>query len=217
MKNLILYCLLIFPMSNAFSQISSSQQVLDDNLDSIYVYQTADFSLGSGDTCPKLQFSSLTEVEDTTVLELYYDINGIWPTLFCTSYDTISIAKSDLNNCDLKIITISHFDDIENPIDTLFSDTLNLFEVCQFTSINDISSESDFEFFPNPVYRTFKIKHENARSIIGIELFGFDGKLKRGFDYNENERYNLEDLPSAPYVIKIITDKGIYSKLLLKI
>jgi len=217
MKNKLLLYLLLFSIAPAFCQLDVSQQSIGEGSDVIYIYQAASFNLGGGITCPKLQSHNLIEVEDTILLELYYDVGGIWPGAFCTSYDTVSIPKATLNYCDLKVRAISYFEDIDDPRDTLYDASINLFEVCQYTSVNDFLVDSSFDVFPNPVYNKLSINNKNAIKISSIKLYSIYGRVEKVMSVEEGNDYNLEALSSGAYILIISTENGIYSKVLIKI
>jgi len=221
MKNLIsLFTLLCFFLS-AFGQITVSQQTLNQDADSIHVYQYAAFPFGSGPTCPNLDSFELTGTADTSVLELYYNIGGFWPTNFCSSRDTLSFRISDFNNCNLKILTIPYVHDYYygydfNPIDTFYRDTMNLFEICGVTDASSPFIEDQIEIIPNPVHQTFKIINKGNEDIRSVKLYDVKGSLIRTLNIDENSVFDIKELPEAIYLLQVSTKNGTFSKLLLK-
>lgn len=221
MKNLISCFIFLCFLAPISGQIVTSQQTLSQDADSIYIYQYASFPFGSGPTCPNLDSFALTETTDTSVLELYYNIGGFWPTNFCSTRDTLSFHASDFDNCNLKILTIPYVHDYYygydfNPIDTFYRDTMNLFQICEVTDISEPFIEDEIKIIPNPVHQTFKIVNEGDDHIRSAKLYNVKGELIKTFNINENNIFNIKELPKASYLLQVSTKKRTFSKLLLK-
>jgi len=78
-----------FLFANCFGQLGSSSQSITTFNDSIELIQTANFSIGSGPTCPSIDNYSFNILNNTLIFDIYYNVQGAWPQNGCTQIDTL--------------------------------------------------------------------------------------------------------------------------------
>jgi len=79
--------------------------------------------------------------------------------------------------------------------------------------INNFVSLFNVNIFPNPVKTTFQIKTE--QDFQHISIFSLQGKLIKNF--SRQEIYDISDLPSGMYFVKIKNDSGVSTKKIVKL
>jgi len=81
-------------------------------------------------------------------------------------------------------------------------------------SISENQIETSINLYPNPTNNQFKVVVTNGTSIKTIKLISISGKSLKSFDASES--YNISDLASGIYFIKIKTNKGEINKRIVK-
>jgi hypothetical protein len=81
-------------------------------------------------------------------------------------------------------------------------------------SIEDFNL-SNIKIYPNPIADSFKIENLSNSNIKSIELYDFSGKKIKVFSISEN--YEINDLSSGVYFIKIKTERTETNRKLIKI
>ncbi len=72
--------------------------------------------------------------------------------------------------------------------------------------------------FPNPTVNTFRLQGIESHEIEVVLVYDIGGNKVKVFTTQRGNSYDLTDLNSGPYLIKVITnDAKIYAKMLLKI
>lgn len=85
--------------------------------------------------------------------------------------------------------------------------------------IAEIKNDSGFDVFPNPVVDNFSV-HLNSKSTgVKLELFSQDGKLIREWKdmLLTYSSYSIKDLPGGMYILKCISDQGIFMHSMYKL
>ncbi len=150
----------------------------------------------------------------------------------------------DATNPDLKYITIiGNFGVTIQNINPMFQQTgtwydlLNDNATINVINVNDMISLQPGEFkvygssqvtlavvdfdlsdlitlYPNPVKDTFKIKTEATK----VAIYDLSGRLIKTFkgNFTQNESYNISELNSALYLIRITSDQGVLTKKIFK-
>ena len=68
--------------------------------------------------------------------------------------------------------------------------------------------------YPNPA--NDKLKIEIDKQIISVAIIGLNGSLLYNYNGNKKNGYNIKDIPSGVYIVKVMTDTGIYTAKLIK-
>jgi len=79
-------------------------------------------------------------------------------------------------------------------------------------SVNDIALENKISLFPNPTSNYFEIESKEALS--KVEICSLQGQAIKSF--TPQNQYNISELSSGVYLIKIYTEKGVASKQFIK-
>ncbi len=101
----------------------------------------------------------------------------------------------------------TYFFDVENGNDYLNYSVIISQENCSITvnssilSSNEALSDMTFIIYPNPSSEYFKIIHSKNSTILSVEIIDFSGKLVKNF--RENEKYNIANIPSGKYFVRI--------------
>ncbi|NOU60383.1 M6 family metalloprotease domain-containing protein [Marinifilum caeruleilacunae] len=104
--------------------------------------------------------------------------------------------------------------------DIKLENALLSFSLNQVTGITSIDETSDLILYPNPVKDYIKVR--GSREILAnasIEIYHANGSkmLEKTLNsFQDEEQINLQFLPKGVYLIKIISDKNIYSKKIVK-
>jgi len=80
-------------------------------------------------------------------------------------------------------------------------------------SVTDLELNQTFSIFPNPTNNSFSI--ESTSTITELSIHDIQGKLIKRFSVNQ-ERYNIENLTSGLYFLKIRSNLGEVTKKLIK-
>lgn len=87
-------------------------------------------------------------------------------------------------------------------------------EVIETLSIDDFSFDNGLAIYPNPTNDYFKVEKSSNVNIESIRIYNISGKLVK--EFTESERYNVSDLNSGFYFLRIKTDKSQTIKKLVK-
>jgi len=87
-------------------------------------------------------------------------------------------------------------------------------EVIENLSVNDFSFDYGLAIYPNPTNDYFKVEKSSNVNIESIRIYNISGKLVK--EFAESERYNVSDLNSGIYFLRIKTDKSQTIKKLVK-
>lgn len=101
----------------------------------------------------------------------------------------VAVKKNYLD--DTVIVRFNFISDPSNNQEGWMIDNIRLFTVELPGAINDNYSNSNLEFYPNPIVNNSVLKSKNGESIKGVELFNFNGQLLRTETVNADE-YNFE-------------------------
>lgn len=87
-----LIALLTFMMSfNVSACWESASQQISVQDDTLTIIQTANFCLGSGATCPQIDFYTYSINGNQICFDVFYNLTSVWPSFQCTRIDTIRI------------------------------------------------------------------------------------------------------------------------------
>src|SRR5690606_10216278 len=75
--------------------------------DSVRIRAVASFQLGSGSSCPDVEDYTLTVINNSIELNLFYNLSGAWASEFCTSVDTVYLTNLNPDNYTLHLIANS--------------------------------------------------------------------------------------------------------------
>lgn len=87
-------------------------------------------------------------------------------------------------------------------------------EVIETLSIDDFSFDNGLAIYPNPTNDYFKVEKSSNVNIESIRIYNISGKLVK--EFTESKRYNVSDLNSGFYFLRIKTDKSQTIKKLVK-
>jgi len=87
-------------------------------------------------------------------------------------------------------------------------------EVIETLSIDEYSFQNALNIYPNPTNEYFKVEKSSNVNIESIRIYNISGKLVK--EFTESERYNVSDLNSGFYFLRIKTDKSQTIKKLVK-
>ncbi|WP_417861540.1 BspA family leucine-rich repeat surface protein [Winogradskyella sediminis] len=87
-------------------------------------------------------------------------------------------------------------------------------EVIENLSTDEYSFQNALTIYPNPTNEYFKVEKSNNVNIESIKIYNISGKLVK--EFTESERYNVSDLNSGFYFLRIKTDKSQTIKKLVK-
>jgi len=81
-------------------------------------------------------------------------------------------------------------------------------------AVGDVNLEDIITVFPNPVRDAFKINTLATK----VAIYDISGRLIKSFKGNfaENESYDISDLKSALYLVRITSDQGVLTKKVFK-
>ena len=96
---------------------------------------------------------------------------------------------------------------------TMRIDSINFSSVL---STNEFS-ESNFTVYPNPTKGLIDISNDTDASISSVELSDINGRVVKRFSLGENEsQINISEISQGIYLMKIISDKEIVTKKIVK-
>lgn len=80
--------------------------------------------------------------------------------------------------------------------------------------VDDIAQDDSISVFPNPVKDEFRINNAASK----IDIYDLSGRLIKRYqgNFSENKAYDISDLVSAIYVIKISSETGTLTKKIIK-
>lgn len=87
-------------------------------------------------------------------------------------------------------------------------------EVIENLSTDEYSFQNALTIYPNPTNEYFKVEKSSNVNIESIKIYNISGKLVK--EFTESERYNVSDLNSGFYFLRIKTDKSQTIKKLVK-
>jgi len=87
-------------------------------------------------------------------------------------------------------------------------------EIMEALSIDNFSFDNRLAIYPNPTNDYFKVEKSSNVNIESIRIYNISGKLVK--EFTESERYNVSDLNSGFYFLRIKTDKSQTIKKLVK-
>jgi|SRR5690625_644742 len=87
-------------------------------------------------------------------------------------------------------------------------------EVIETLSVDDFSFDNRIAIYPNPTKDYFKIEKSINVNIESIRIYNISGNLVK--EFTTSERYNVSDLNSGIYFLRIKTDKSQTIKKLVK-
>lgn len=87
-------------------------------------------------------------------------------------------------------------------------------EVIETLNIDDFSFDNGLAIYPNPTNDYFKVEKSSNVNIESIRIYNISGKLVK--EFTESERYNVSDLNSGFYFLRIKTNKSQTIKKLVK-
>lgn len=77
--------------------------------------------------------------------------------------------------------------------------------------------EDDLSVYPNPNDGKFKVKAENEGNVMGFQVFDNKGVLIRNGMLVEEADIDITNHPAGVYLLRIIKDDGVYSRMVLKL
>lgn len=90
------------------------------------------------------------------------------------------------------------------------------FTVTEVLGTNEFS-ESKFSVYPNPTKGLIDISNDTDATISSVELSDLNGRVVKRFAIGENEsQINISEFSQGIYMMKIISDKGIVTKRIVK-
>ena len=81
---------------------------------------------------------------------------------------------------------------------------------CSSLSTIDINLAHKLKLFPNPSSTKFSIYNSSQIELNKVEIYSLLGKKLKKFDTNSIQ-YNIEDLSSGLYLVRIYSNKGIFT------
>ncbi len=136
------------------------------------------------------------------------------------------IDPNSLLRCDWVIMRIVDYDTSGCPIAISYNPCNGEFlyydQDCSCTALlttNDFDANSDKStiiLHPNPANNVFSIHSKITQKIDGVTLYNIQGQVVASFSKNEEQRYNISQLNSGLYVVKIISEGKITLKKLIK-
>ena len=195
----------VFLGSNVSAYVESEILTID---------QVASFTLGFENTCPTLQFYDIHLSNGNMIIDLYYDITGVWPMVGCSQYDQIVVNPFDTAICNLLVKTnIITYDTIGSGIDTIFQADLDTFNFCE-TSIEQNRQNQKLKLYPNPTNDKLYLEYLGYLKLTEIIINDFKGNPIRNLNTNKREFY-IGDLASGIYIIQIKTENEVIRKKLI--
>ena len=82
-----------------------------------------------------------------------------------------------------------------------------------FNGINPITNKREVKVYPNPSNEHLHITISDSENLVGIEIYSETGKL---VSEQTESHFNISELSSGFYFLKIKTDAGIYTKRFVK-
>lgn len=80
-----------------------------------------------------------------------------------------------------------------------------VFQNSEALNVEDLDLANDFVLYPNPIESSFELRYNN-HEIKQINLFNIQGKLIKEIEILENDIYNIQDLSTGIYFLKIAID-----------
>lgn len=125
------------------------------------------------------------------------------------------LLSGDPLNPDFNVLSTA--DDIENIQNMAITGTVPDGTVYRFSSeslsVNDVSSSVDVAIYPNPTSDFFRIKSDLASH--SIQIYNVAGLQVREL-LEPKQRYDISNLSTGVYFVKVISDAGVVTKRLIK-
>jgi hypothetical protein len=145
---------------------------------------------------------------------------------FSVSYGAIPVVYSDIQTYQgvVQISGETHNDFT----DTLFFTVLNhsqtdlrTYDIIVETETginNHLSGQHAIDIFPNPVTGNFYVKNKNGNLINSIEFIDLRGRTINAYTHLNNNscHLNLNELEKGIYIVKVISEDGIYTERISK-
>ncbi|WP_282042929.1 HYR domain-containing protein [Winogradskyella flava] len=160
-------------------------------------------------SCPANQTVSVNQGSTYTVPD-YLDGSFVSPSDNCP-LTSLTLAQTPAPNTQLSAGTYT--------ITLSATDSGNNSDSCTFDLVvNEVLSVDGFDvnnykIYPNPVLKYFKI--DGNLPVENVKIFDLNGKLVKHF-LKDISNYNVDDLHSGLYFVKITTNRGIATKKLIK-
>ncbi len=131
--------------------------------------------------------------------------------------DTLMLDQTDFNcsNLGVNTVTLTVTDGSGNVGTTTAQVTVvDNTNVCPSLSIKEnISNKTTVLLYPNPTSTSFSI--ETNKIIEHIDVYSLQGKIVKSFD-TQLSNYNIEELNSGIYFVKIKSDNDVFTKKIIK-
>jgi hypothetical protein len=225
-KIFLLASLVVLSFTSSGQWIWQTQQVPNNptNVDSLKSIVTTLFPFNAPfNTIPMTNYN--VNINDNTIdIMLFYDISGCWtggPEV-TLSVDTINWNTTlEAGTYQLYYImnTFMYNFDTVNPIhDTVFSCSIDsvLLTVSQTSSSEEFLCDDylNLRILPNPASNYVSLDFHKSISIKEISILDLFGREITHTKYSSNI-IDISRLKSSPYLFKIISDRGIVTKLVI--
>jgi hypothetical protein len=200
-KSLIRSVCVILISSNSLScQNIVSARDLDSICSQFALEIKVSFNFGSGATCPPLKSASMSVLNGKAHLELYYDVSGAWPALFCERTDTLySTAPPTIDSIMIHVNTVNG-----STVTSANSYSTLAFCVSNKTALGEFDRLS-ISLAPNPAHGCVFLKGNNEL-VKEVEISDLTGKMVLQVPV-ENQRIDIRQLRPGLYFLKCQTAK----------
>ncbi len=138
-----------------FRFVTNSQSIVNieimpqnpTNQDTVELYSGVFFPFGTPGSCPPLSGFTLKNEDSFLLINLFFDISGVWFQFLCTSVDTTEIGKLATGNYLMGIIVNTIFESDTNFLED--TDTLE-FTVINSNDVYDSEVGNSLLIYPNP-------------------------------------------------------------------
>lgn len=84
-------------------------------------------------------------------------------------------------------------------------------------AVDEVATITQFSVYPNPTKGLIDISNDTDASISSVELSDLNGRVVKTISLGENDtQVNVSDLSQGIYLMKIVSDKGIVTKKVIK-
>jgi len=207
-KTGILIGLLIFFTGSVCAQYITNIEIIPYNPsigDDIEIIGTVEFTFGTPSSCPNMVGYEIIEENPIIIIDVFYDVSGIWQNLGCENIDTFFI--NNLSQWVEKIVLNTNtINDMISEFDTVFnfdSDTL----ILNLVGINEVEENNSINIYPNPANKILNLEVSKIKLIGEIRLLNLQGREVRTYK-KEARRLTVSDIPNGYYFLEIQTNRG---------
>lgn len=215
MKKIIILLVAVFFMGNsiAFAQgffmLSTQCSIVTLTEDTMTVRIDTWFSIGYEETCPELSDYTVERKDDSLILQLYYDVSGVWPMVGCEQIDTLDIAlDKTISNVSILSNSINYNRDTadHNGQDTVLISDTTLFNPTGISVVNTLNRY--IKIAPNPVADYLHLEARQGVAVKSLALTDIQGRVLKSYQQWKGDKIDVRNLAPGIYFLKVQATDG---------